>query len=167
MEIIDENNQNTNFDKDWEKRVNEHIQRRRVGKVFAGIIIVIVGAAMLAKEMGVYFPEWLFSWPMLLIVIGLYVGVSHAFRNFGWVVLVLIGSAFMFKEHMPYMHIKEYFWPLFIIMIGLCVIFKPRRRWDMKSYHDRHRLMHQGRFGHRRGDRPFCSYKEDATPKIW
>ena len=75
MEIIDENNQNTNFDKDWEKRVNEHIQRRRVGKVFAGIIIVIVGAAMLAKEMGVYFPEWLFSWPMLLIVIGLYVGV--------------------------------------------------------------------------------------------
>ena len=163
MEIIDENNQNTNFDKDWENRVNEHIQRRRVGKIFAGIIIVIVGAAMLAREMGVYFPEWLFSWPMLLIIIGLYSGIKHSFRNFAWVILILIGSAFMFKEYMPYMHIKEYFWPLFVIMIGLIIIFKPRRKWDIKDYHNRHKYMRHGRYGHRRGDRPFCSYKEDAT----
>jgi len=163
MEVVDQNNQNPNSNQDWENRVNEHIKHRRIGKIFAGIIIVIVGAAMLAREMGVYFPEWLFSWPMLLIVIGLWVGVSHAFRNFGWIVLILVGSAFMFKEHMPYMHIKEYFWPMFIMMIGLIVIFKPRRKWDTKDYHYKHGRMHHGRFRHRRGDRPFCSYKEDAT----
>jgi predicted membrane protein len=157
MEIIDEKNQNTNSDKDWENRFNEHIKQRRMGKIFGGIVIVIVGAAMLAREMGVYFPEWLFSWQMLLIVVGLYVGVKHSFRRFGWVVPILIGGAFMFQDYTPYMHIKEYFWPLFIMMIGLVMIFKPRRKWNIEDYHNRHR------FNRRMGNRHFCSYKEGAS----
>lgn len=158
MEIIDQNNQNNNPNQDWENRVNEHIKRRRIGKVFGGIIIVLVGAAMLAREMGVYFPYWLFSWQMLLIVIGLYVGVKHSFRNFSWIVLMLIGGAFMLEDFMPDMHIKIYFWPLFIIMIGLLMIFKPRRRYNSEYYRNKWE-----RKFNRRGDKNFCSYKGGAA----
>ncbi len=158
METVNQNNTNNNPNQNWENRLNEHIQRRRVGKVFAGIIIVIVGAAMLAKEMGVYFPEWLFSWPMLLIVIGLYVGVKHSFRNFSWLVLILIGGAFLLQDYTPYVHIKEYFWPIFIILMGLLMIFKPRRHYNSEYYRNKWE-----RKFNRRGDMHFCSSKESTT----
>lgn len=158
MEIINENKPNNNPNQDWENRFNEHIQRRRIGKVFGGIIIVLVGAIMLAREMGVYFPHWLFSWPMLLIVIGLYVGVKHAFRNVSWIILMLIGGAFLLEDYMPDMHIRIYFWPLLIILVGLIMIFKPRRRYTSEFYRNRWERKYN-----RYGDKHFCSYKEGST----
>ncbi|HEX7413939.1 MAG TPA: DUF5668 domain-containing protein [Bacteroidia bacterium] len=158
METENQKNQNKTTSENCENRFNDHVQRRHVGKIFSGIVIVAVGAAMLAREMGVYFPEWLFSWQMLLIVIGLYVGVKHAFRNFAWVILILIGGAFMLEDYMPDMHIKIYFWPLFIILMGLLMIFRPRRNYNNEYY--RNKWEHKF---NRMGNRPFNSSKDSPT----
>jgi len=40
--------------------------------VAVGIILVAVGSVFLAKQMGTVFPNWLFTWPVLLIVIGFF-----------------------------------------------------------------------------------------------
>jgi len=96
------------------------------GRALGGLIIVAVGSTLLARNMGVYFPHWLFSWPMLLIVIGLYVGAKHSFRNFGWLIPIAIGSVFLLENFVPDLSVREYAWPIIIICIGLAMIFRPR-----------------------------------------
>jgi predicted membrane protein len=144
-----ENNQNfrkRRFDSTpgWEERMNEYQARHRKGKIFGGIILFIAGAAYLAKEMGVAFPEWLFTWQMFLIVLGLFVGAKHSFRNFGWIVLVGVGAAFMIEEFVPDMHVKVYLWPILIMALGLKMIFRPHRRFDKRW--EKHMHYHGGRF---------------------
>ena len=152
METQDQNRvENRDDSLNWEKRFEEHRIRSRKGKVLGGIFIVLIGAAMLAREMGVIFPEWLFSWPMLLIVIGLYVGIKHAFRNFAWIILMIIGGAFLMEDLMPNMNIKIYFWPVIIIAVGLMVIFKPHHKhhdmeWRRRRWERKYNRWHEGRF---------------------
>src|ERR1700758_4304382 len=104
-------NQSSNIN--WDEKFKEHQIRHRRGKIAGGIILFIIGAAFLAREMGVFFPDWLFTWQMLLIV---------------------IGSVFMIEDFVPDMHIKVYFWPILIMLIGLAMIFKPRRYYNHEHY---------------------------------
>jgi predicted membrane protein len=156
METQDQNRENP---LDWEKRWEEHRVRARKGKVLGGIFIVLIGATMLAREMGMVLPEWLFSWPMLLIVIGLYVGVKSSFRNFAWIVLMVIGGAFLMEDLMPAMNIKIYFWPVIIIALGLMMIFKPHHHHHHHNHMDRHRRRWERRHMGRgwRGDSNFTA----------
>jgi hypothetical protein len=110
------------------------------GRVAGGVIVVIVGTVLFAKQFGAYFPEWMFKWYMIPIVIGLYVGARHRFRNFGWLIPIIIGSVFLVQEVVPGVHVSQYAWPLIIIGVGLFMIFRPRgssRRseqwWEMKA----------------------------------
>jgi predicted membrane protein len=118
---------------EWDKKKNEMMnnleESHRRGKVVGGIIIVLVGALFLAREMGVIMPPWLLSWKVLLIVAGLFVGIKHAFRNWGWMIPVIIGGVFLMQDIYPQFVISNYFWPLAIIVFGLIIIFKPRRKW--------------------------------------
>ncbi len=102
----------------------------RSGRVMGGIVIICVGAALLAKQMGVLIPEWIFTWEMLLIVVGFYIGAKHNFTRGGWFVPIIIGSLFLLDDVFPDMSIGPLFWPIFIIVIGLIMIFKPRsNKW--------------------------------------
>ena len=100
------------------------------GRVMAGIIVVMVGLGILAHRADLPIPHWLFSWPMILIVIGLFIGARESFRMGGWVVLTLVGAVFLMDKVLYTFdfHIGRYFWPVAIIAIGLYMIFKPRRK---------------------------------------
>lgn len=91
----------------------------------AGFILLVVGGVLLAKQLGVLFPEWLISWEALVIVIGIFVGIKSRFQNFGWLVLVGIGTFFMLDDFYPDM--RSFVWPLVIIGIGLLIILRPQR----------------------------------------
>jgi predicted membrane protein len=136
MEIIDSENKNaaTNSNEDNWMRNWERSQRR--GKIFGGMIVVAIGSLFLAREMGVEMPYWLFSWKVLLIVIGFFVGVKHSFRGGGWLVPIIIGSAFLLKDNFPDLAISHYIWPIAIILFGLMIMFKPRRKGcrDHRAY---------------------------------
>ena len=95
---------------------------------WGGLIIVIVGTIFLAKQAGADLPYWFFTWPMILIAVGLFVGFRHSFRKPGWIIPVLIGSVFLLEDIVPELEIKQYMWPVIIIMIGLVMIFRPRGR---------------------------------------
>lgn len=96
------------------------------GKVFSGIIVVIVGCVLLANKMGAEIPRWIISWEMLLIAIGFYVGAKHSFRNWGWVIPVLIGSVFLVDRIVPDLEFRPYLWPVAIIAVGLYIIINPK-----------------------------------------
>lgn len=115
---------NTNFDDRGADR------RFRGGRTFGGLIIVIVGTLLLAREVGVEFPRWIFSWPMLLIVLGFYVGVRHHFRNPGFLIPIAIGSVFLIDRLIPNVDLHEYLWPIILIGVGMVMILRSRKRGD-------------------------------------
>ena len=96
--------------------------------------MVAVGVVLLAKQVGVDFPYWFFSWPMLLITIGLYVGFRHSFRNIGWLFPTAIGAVFLINDIIPELELKQFLWPIIIIVVGLVMIFRPRGRNRGEEY---------------------------------
>ncbi len=119
----------------------------RRGRIFAGLFIAGAGVLFLAREMGAMIPEWIFTWQMLLITIGLVSGLKHSFRNPGWLIMVGIGSAFMAKEFLPQYDFSNYLWPILIIFAGLVIMLKPRRRFG--PHHRRWRKNFGERFENR------------------
>lgn len=127
MESYSEDSTNQN------KPEQSFYKRHRSGRVIAGLIIVAIGVVFLFRQLGYYFPYWMFKWEMLLIVIGVFVGIKHNFRNFSWLVLVAIGSIFLLDDIFPYSEFDDYDWPLVIIAVGLIMIFnsgKKRTDWS-------------------------------------
>ena len=107
--------------------------RHNRGRALGGLIIVVVGVLLLARQVGVNFPYWFFSWPMLLISIGLYVGFRHSFRNPAWLIPTGIGALFLMEDIVPDLELRQFIWPIIIISVGLFMIFRPRR---MRSRED-------------------------------
>ena len=109
------------------------------GKILGGSIVVTVGVVLLANKMGADIPYWIISWPMLLIVIGLYILVRHSFRNLTGLIPIFIGMVFLADRIIPDLTIRPYLWPMAIIAVGLFIIFNPgkmgrgrsgSRRWQ-------------------------------------
>jgi predicted membrane protein len=109
----------------WEGNMQRH---QRHGHIWTGLIILIVGVAALLKAAMVPLPSWLFTWPMILILIGFISGVKHNFRNFSWFFLMLIGGAFLMGYIIPDLEMRKYIWPAALIVVGLAFILKPRHR---------------------------------------
>jgi hypothetical protein len=114
--------------RDQRKAVRHHGSNTSA-RVWGGLIIIIVGVVLLARQAGADIPHWLISWPMILIAIGSYVGVKHSFRGPGWAVLMLIGSAFLLREIDPMLNFGNYIWPIAIIVIGIMMIFRPKKKY--------------------------------------
>ena len=118
------------------------------GKPIAGAILLIVGALLLVKQFNFFFfPYWLFSWPMLVIAWGFYVGAKHNFRNSTWAIIIIVGTAFLLDDVVPGFNAHNIAWPVIIICFGLWMILKrnnklkPRDwnhhgedKWDWKEY---------------------------------
>lgn len=138
----------------WQKLEKEH----KRGKVLGGAFIVLLGIIFLAQELGVIFPAWLFTWKMLLIAIGLFIGLKHRFRNAKWLIPVIIGGVFLAADAFPDLTIKPLFWPIMIILFGLFIIFKPHRknrykRWDKwQKHYNKHK--------------PYYDHKWNCEPDI-
>ena len=101
------------------------------GKVLAGLILLAVGGVLLLRQFDFpYFPNWLISWPMLLIAWGLYAGAKHNWRNPAWFILILIGLAWLLDRNVPGLQAHQIVWPVIIISFGLWLILRRNHRWD-------------------------------------
>jgi predicted membrane protein len=97
------------------------------GRVFGGLIIVIVGSFLLLKQLHVPIPHWVFTPWTFLIALGLFIGVRHQFKGFGWAIPILIGSSFLVGEIFDDFSFHRFFWPVLIISIGLYMILRPKK----------------------------------------
>jgi predicted membrane protein len=126
------------FDKRWERREKRWEERRerwenkmqryqRHGHIWTGLIILIIGVAALLKAIAVPMPSWLFTWPMIIILIGFISGVKSGFKGMTWFFLMLVGGAFLTGYIVPEISVRKFVWPSVLILIGLAFIFRPRR----------------------------------------
>ncbi len=107
---------------------NKNIQNERHNRFWTGLILVLIGGGLLLQQMSAPFPHWLFTWPMILIVIGLITGIKHRFQNFSWFIITAIGVVFLTGEAFSDMDMRPYVWPIIIIGMGLLFMFRPHRR---------------------------------------
>jgi predicted membrane protein len=108
---------------------------RRSGRVGAGLFLLLIGGVLLVDQMGVPLPAWLFSWHVLLIAIGIFVGLKHNFRGGAWAILILVGGFFLVQDYYPHIPLRRFIWPAVLIFVGLVIILSPRthsRRWRNK-----------------------------------
>ncbi len=123
----------------------------RSGKVWAGLIIIVVGALILLDNVGFSMPRWLFSWGNLLIVIGLLIGFKHNFRHSGWFIMILIGSYISLENaYGDTINFSKIVLPCLIVALGLFIIIKPKSNY--KDHAERCRRRRSERWN-RRGDR--------------
>jgi len=106
------------------------------GGLFSGLLIILVGLLFLFGVLGEEGIGDMFStyWPLFLIFIGLWILITHEFRNFFGLLLAAIGCIFLLIKLEVLGHRIWYFlWPVLIILFGLWVIFRPRVRIKEKS----------------------------------
>ncbi|MES2703829.1 MAG: DUF5668 domain-containing protein [Bacteroidota bacterium] len=110
---------------DFEK----HNERRQRFRMLFGVVLAIIGVALMLRTMGIlpHFDLDL-SWPVILIIIGVLIGLKNNFRNNSWWILLFIGTVNLIPRFMimgrPSHH---YVWPAAIIVAGLAIAFRPRR----------------------------------------
>ncbi|MBN1415433.1 MAG: hypothetical protein JW973_10055 [Bacteroidales bacterium] len=98
-------------------------------RLLLGIIIVVAGFLLLAKNFGFYnhiLQHFIFRWEMILICLGLVFLVSGPNRSTG-IILLFIGSAFYISD-IAGLHINfwQIFLPALLILIGVMIIFRHR-----------------------------------------
>jgi predicted membrane protein len=125
-------------------------QRHRSNHVWAGVFMLVIGVIFLANRLGFWFPDWLFTWPVGLIVLGLLIGVQSRFRNFASLVLILVGSAFLAKNVLLLpVNLERLIWPVALILIGLLLIIKPKRKVDWEHLEEwKRRRRHLAHYRH-------------------
>lgn len=91
----------------------------------AGLIFLLSGFILLSQTLGLDtgIPDWIVSWPVLLIVIGIYSGIKHHFRRAGAYFMIAIGSAFLAERVVPGIHFHQLIFPVLILAAGLHLMF--------------------------------------------
>ncbi len=105
---------------------NKNLSNNEGSRIAGGLILVGVGAFLLLRNIGFSLPGWLFSWPMILILVGIYSGFKHNFKNNSWIIIIGVGTFFLVSEFIPNLGLEPLFWPLVIIGLGLVFILRPR-----------------------------------------
>lgn len=122
----------------WREEWRERMRDRRgymmggvymKGRIWTGVFILLIGVAALIKATVTDLPNWVFSWPSFLIVLGFFIGIRHGFRGIAWFVMMVIGGAFLYQQIYPEIAVHRYIWPAVLIVLGLFFIFRPRGRW--------------------------------------
>ncbi|MEO6681299.1 MAG: LiaF domain-containing protein [Ginsengibacter sp.] len=95
-------------------------------RIVIGIMILIAGLLLLGYKMGLPIPGWIFSWPVIVIAIGLLIGIKSGFENSGSLIMILIGSVFLTDRLIPGENFRNYLVPIILITIGLIIVFRKR-----------------------------------------
>ncbi|MEO5650805.1 MAG: DUF5668 domain-containing protein [Ginsengibacter sp.] len=102
-------------------------RRMSSSRIWSGLILLAAGLLLLAYKMGAPIPGWLFTWPVLLIAIGLLTGIKSKFHNPGSFIMILIGTVFLIDNSVPGIDFHNYIVPVILIAIGLVFILRPKR----------------------------------------
>jgi predicted membrane protein len=109
--------------------------KKNNGRVIGGVVLLVIGVAFLLQQMDImYITHWLFSWPMWLIVWGIFAGARNNFRNSGWLIIVLVGLVGLSDKVFPGFDAWNYAWPVAIIVFGFWLIARRNQKWDDEKW---------------------------------
>lgn len=114
---------------------------QKSGKALVGLILLTLGFILLLRTLDIYFiPSWLFSWPVFLILIGVFIGSRQGYNRPSAFMPIVIGVIFLSNKVIPEMDLGRFFWPFAIIGLGAWLVLGRRKssrtndftRWDKR-----------------------------------
>lgn len=108
----------------------------RTGRALGGLLIVVIGILLLARQAGADIPRWVFSFEVILILVGLYIGLRHSFRGFAWLIPLLIGVFFLLDDFYPAFDFRDFIWPVLVISIGLFIMLRSLKTNPQRKGYD-------------------------------
>lgn len=111
---------------------NPYDRNRGGNKLFGGVILLLIGVLLLLKKLHMFpYFDWHTIWPVVVILIGLFIGIQKRFRNHAWWILILVGGAHLVPEFMVMgTRSSSLMVPLAFIIGGLVVLFRSRKKND-------------------------------------
>lgn len=97
--------------------------------LWGGVVLLCVGLFFLLRRMDVSLPDWLFSWEMILILIGFLMGVKRKFQGAAWFIVTMVGAFFLLDDILPFTwHLDRFLWPSLLIVLGVYLIGRSASR---------------------------------------
>jgi predicted membrane protein len=128
-----ETNENYRDERRPDRREHHHLANNRS---IIGVILVLVGLFLVMRNTGI-FPSFIdhviFSWPMLLVTIGLIITVGSSGGKTSGVIVMAVGAFFLIPEIFRETFDVNMFWPSIFIIIGIIFIFTKRKGWNSVS----------------------------------
>src|SRR5450432_4717972 len=144
-----------NIEPDIKDDSKNRIRRNHGSRVLIPLGLVSVGSVLLAHQLGMPVPDWLFSWQVLLITIGIFSGFAHAFRGPGWLIMILIGTFFLMDQLIPGFDLHRFIWPAILVVVGIVMLVRPKKPYWMDDFGRRCNDRDQQRWRRRYGRRGF------------
>ncbi len=124
---------NNEFKDQGSRRHEHHLSNNRV---IIGVVLILAGLFLVIRNTG-FFPDFIdniiFSWQMLLIVIGLVMTLGATEKTAG-IIVMAVGGFFMiplaFRETL---HMYNMFWPAVFIIVGIIFVTTKRRGWGSSA----------------------------------
>jgi len=128
-----ETNDNYRDDKPYKGAGNHHLTNNRA---IVGVILVLVGLFLVLRNTG-FFPDFIdniiFSWPMLLITIGVVITIGSSGTKTSGIIVLAVGAFFLIPHIFRETFNVNMFWPSIFIIIGVIFIFSRRKGWNSMS----------------------------------
>jgi predicted membrane protein len=106
---------------------------RGTPRLWSGLILIIAGGLLFAYKLGAPIPGWIFSWPVLLITIGLIMGLKNKFHNPGALIMIVIGGIFLIDQINSTLNFHNYLVPAILVSVGLIYILRPKSNWHNRA----------------------------------
>ncbi|HEY1060754.1 MAG TPA: DUF5668 domain-containing protein [Daejeonella sp.] len=111
---------------------NSNSSNQKSGKALVGLVLLGLGFILLLRTLDIFFiPTWIFSWPVFMILIGVFIGSRQGYDRPSAFMPIAIGALFLSNKIIPGMELGRFFWPFLIIGLGTWLVFG--RKKDFKS----------------------------------
>jgi len=112
--------------------MNNFTKPRNEGSIAFGVIILGIGLVLLFRKFGLYIPDWVLSWPMILIAVGTYTLISQQFKSFFGSVVLFIGVYFLLKREFDLdLGLGQFIWPVGLIALGIYLILHKKQEYKV------------------------------------
>ena len=111
------------------------INKNNDGGMVFGFIILAIGVLILLRKLDIFYPDWILSWPMILIAIGVISLVKHEFKSFFGVMMLGLGMFFLLEREFNFhFGLQRFVFPVALILVGIYLI--TRKQKEKQVLHD-------------------------------
>ncbi|MDG1331044.1 MAG: DUF5668 domain-containing protein [Crocinitomicaceae bacterium] len=105
------------FDTDYRKREQQ-------SKILAGVLVIAFGTLFLFDRSGFDIPNWIYSWKMILIAVGITQLVKYNFKTFWAYIIIGVGAVFLINDFQPGSIDRGLIVPVVVIAVGVTILWK-------------------------------------------
>lgn len=104
------------------------------GGLIFGIIIICIGLLLFLKKAGIFYPDWILSWPMILIAVGVISLIKSEFKSFFGAIMMAVGGYFLLSNELGFnLGIDRFIFPIGLILLGIYLVTKKKRENQILS----------------------------------